>query len=118
MADLSVLVALRMTPELAALLDAAATRQETRRSVWMREALARSAINPKDGELHELARALRHHNAHLLGIGRNLNQLARAANSGRAVRVPEYTLRLAIDEISAAREKTGTLLDSLERLFV
>ncbi len=118
MPDLSVLVALRMTPELAALLDAAAQRGDCRRSAWMREALAQSAMEPQTGELRELTKALRQHNARLLGIGRNLNQLARAANSGRAVKVPEVTLRLATVETKAARERTTALLASLERLFV
>ena len=118
MPDLSVLVALRMTPELASLLDTAAHRAECRRSAWMRETLARSALAPETGELREVTRALRQHNARLLGIGRNLNQLARAANSGRPVKVPEVTLRLATAETQAARERTSALLSALERLFV
>ena len=76
-------------------------------SQWLRQAIAAATLGPsRTRVLADSTVTLRAHNARLLGLGRNLNQLTRAVHSGRAVTVPEGLLKEVLTCVEDAREAT------------
>jgi hypothetical protein len=90
----------RLPDPLKALIDA--DRGALSVSAWLRQAAAQR-IEEARGLGPDFAPQLAAHHSQLRGIASNLNQLARAANERRPVKVNDVLLHSILDEIRATR---------------
>ena len=91
---------LRISPELKRLIDA--RRGSEPLSAWLRVA-AIQRLQAEQGLGSSFTELLTEHNTQLRGLGLNLNQLARAANEGRAVTVSPDLLSKILKALHESR---------------
>lgn len=101
-------VTLRIPAPLLARIEAA--RHTDDLSTWLRDA-ATQRLEAERGLGPDITAALTDHAKQLRGLGTNLNQLARNANEGRPVQVPDALMRAILEEI----RQTRALLGSVDR---